>query len=454
MESNPAKRPSADKICAITEFVFGSESQTTGEPFKPLSPSNSATDTNPSETDLHARTSSVESSHRQEQSGETGNSNENNTSTLQTDTVTGEIESLEFVTVSGPNTHIAALASESNNNGRAISQFRLWDARTGVLVWKSRLPQNDSDAVLPGVFSTCGRHFCFYDGVEKIIGLDIEKLQEEAMVNLSSCISFEAEMPPFRPIAIAVNAAATRIALAECDPEVSSTSQITLNTVSHDGYERKIERVRAKGISTDDTSFPTMHYTDQKDLLFVVWKGQTAFLVIAFNVKTQQTIGRIEYGRDTLRGPWHNNVRVYGCTIINKAECIILTVPTKLKPGIFDRLRGQNKPSGFAAVAVNFNGQEVARFFEFEGKLSRQSQDMTISDGEIIRWQGAMNGQGIVEVWVRDGLFQTLYRFMCKDLSSSGDRVAYHSGTLTLLSRLGKLRILTLSRRARDLDRG
>jgi hypothetical protein len=283
--------------------------------------------------------------------------------------------------------------------------------------------------------------------------LDIEKLQEEALVNLSSCISFEAEMPPFRPIAIAVNAATTRIALAECDPEVALTSQITFNTVSHDGYERKIERVRAKGISTDDTSFPTMHYTDQKDLLFVVWKGQTTLLVMAFNVKTQQTIGRIEYGRDTFRGPWHNNVRVYGCTIIDKAECIILTVPTKLKPGIFDRLRGQNKPFGFAAVAVNFNGQEVARFFEFEGKLSRQSQDMTISDGEIIRWQGAMNGQGMVEFWA-DGLFQTLYRFMCKDLSSSGDRVAYHSGTLTLLSRLGKLRILTLSRRARDLDGG
>jgi hypothetical protein len=359
-----------------------------------------------------------------------------------------DVDSVEYVTVNSDNTLIAAVVSQSNAKGNSISELRMWDAGEGNVLWRRQYSQVSQ--VLPASFCAGGQYFCFYDGVGEIVGIDTkdELLLEEPLVDLSSdeSLEFGVDSHP-QLISFAVNSGAKRIALAVSNYQASSQFPITLKKAeinSTGGRDVILDQVYVPITSMRDIPCSTLLcYTEENDILFVVWQGITGVLITTINVKTQQIIGRHEYEWD-LRGNWITSIQVYGCTQVKNENCLVLTIPSKVRKGLFGRMLGQRHALGFATLAVNIMGQEIARLDEFEGKQSKQFHDLTISDGKIVRFEWSRNGQGMVKMWEGDH-FQSCYQFLCDAIASRGDKFVYQPGRLTLLSSRGRIKNVPLT---------
>lgn len=354
-----------------------------------------------------------------------------------------EMYCIDYITVNKPNTHIAAVVTL---NRTYDSQLRLWEAKSGSLLWHHTFVQT-SQAV-PG-FNLDGRYLCFQDinKQSKICLLDVvaTELSPSILCVLPNqkCAKpgFEFQAASYGLAAIAINENATRLALAAPSTESSTRLRLATESKTSKCWNKPIDINQIHIPDSVSTDFSvTLNYGTYPDTLFVTtaWRDDRGVLITVFNVRTNQNLCRVQYkwnrGRD-----WDDGIRVYGVTEVDNDDCLIITVPAMIHEshGLFKLFR--RTVPGRRTVLLNHRCSKVAKLKSFKGKVSKTFHDITILGKRIFIFEWDSNGQGTIRECATGAAL--MFGFDCPGVSP-GSRITVHEEKVTIVSPSGTFHLI------------
>lgn len=358
-----------------------------------------------------------------------------------------EIDFVEYVVVNEPNTHIGAIVAKSQQNS-STTQVRLWEAKSGKLIWHRNLPSDASITLRPS-FGADGKYFCYQDGHSRIMTVQVMNLNEKIQLKLpveqdSSLESFEWNLTTQGLKAFAIHSNLERVALAV--PEASGPGHIKVKSVVNrhlpSGIVKYIDQVFIPQESELAVSFSTELLYTPKDHLFIVWHDSTRVVITCFNFVQRQIVSQVEKNWNTPREFIHG-VRASGVISIDSEECLIVTVPAKLQHQVLGRFRAPLL--GRKTIILAASGKEIATLSK--GSLWKQCHDIIVSEGKIMRcrWK---EDKLRVEIWEHSRFSLVCLFTFGGEVPAAETRVAYRRGKLSLLSPDGKFQFLVANLKA------
>jgi hypothetical protein len=364
-----------------------------------------------------------------------------------------EIEFVEHVVVNEANTHIGALVvTKKSSQKPSATQLRLWEARSGKLVWHRNL-LCDAEITCRPSFATVadGNYFCYQDGRARLMTLDIKSLEEQVRLRLpvkqdSGMDAFEWNLTTHGVKAFAIHSSLERIALAV--PETSHLEHLKVKSVVNrflpSGIVKRIDQIYVPQKPEFAVPFPIELYYTARRHLFIAWHDTKKVVIACFDFVTGHLVSQIENSWNTPR-EFMNGFNVSGVLSWDGEDCVIVTVPLTIQhPILTSRFRAP--ALRLKTIILTATGREVAVLMISEGGPSKQRREIIVSEGKVMRccWT---EDKGVMEIWSQNR-FSTICRFtFAAKAPSVGSKVAYDRGELSMLSPDGKFQFLVPRKR-------